>query len=141
MNKETIFGALVGLAGAVFSNGKTEDTDEIVRRALLAEPSEEILHAIHEEKYRISPDCAVCAAPCGNTSDYDMTQILKNTQIAQKKKALIMQQLCKLAQSEQQSLPESAYKAICYLSYELSAEKYDKVLEQMETDRESCTRG
>ena len=26
---------------------------------------------VHEEKFKLVPDCALCQSPCGNTSDYD----------------------------------------------------------------------
>ena len=139
MKGEQIISALIGLAGAVSNNGKSENTDEVVRTALLsirlevaepeiakpvtytsemvkseaAEPEtakpvtytsemvkpkadtsetakpeadtsetdkseadeSEIVDLIHKEKFKISPNCATCQFPCGNTSDYDIMKV------------------------------------------------------------------
>ena len=56
MIKKKILSALIGLAGAVSNNGKTEHTDRVVITALLSEDSEEAVAAIHKEKnaYRLN---------------------------------------------------------------------------------------
>lgn len=75
---DSIISALIGLVGAVSNNGKTEQTDRVIREAFLclkdAGSEEEMVQKIHAEKFIIAPDCATCLNPCGNTSDYDMTQ-------------------------------------------------------------------
>ena len=70
LNRE-ILSALIGLAGAINNNGKTSDTDAIVRKALLS-PGVSVVEEIHREKYRISPNCETCPSPCGNTSNYPL---------------------------------------------------------------------
>ena len=35
----------------------------------------EMLEKVRNEKYTVSPGCVTCAAPCGNTDDYDMNEI------------------------------------------------------------------
>ncbi len=78
MQGDSIISALIGLVGAVSNNGKTEQTDSVIREAFLclkdADSEEEMVQKIHAEKFAIAPDCANCLNPCGNTSDYDMTQ-------------------------------------------------------------------
>ena len=78
MTGDRIISALIGLVGAVSNNGKTEQTDVVVREALLHrnDPTmeESLVQKIHKLKNVIAPDCATCKMPCGNTSDYDMTQ-------------------------------------------------------------------
>ena len=78
MQGDSIISALIGLVGAVSNNGKTEQTDSVIREAFLclkdADSEEEMVQKIHAEKFIIAPDCATCLNPCGNTSDYDMTQ-------------------------------------------------------------------
>lgn len=78
MQGDSIISALIGLVGAVSNNGKTEQTDRVIREAFLclkdAGSEEEMVQKIHAEKFIIAPDCATCLNPCGNTSDYDMTQ-------------------------------------------------------------------
>lgn len=84
MREDIIISALVGLAGACSSNPKTADTDSLVIKALafpLLHPGyddkalREIVDDIHSEKNSVAPGCAMCTAPCGNTSDYDMRRI------------------------------------------------------------------
>lgn len=78
MQGDSIISALIGLVGAVSNNGKTEQTDSVIREAFLcltdAGSEEEMVQKIHAEKFIIAPDCATCLNPCGNTSDYDMAQ-------------------------------------------------------------------
>ena len=78
MQGDSIISALIGLVGAVSNNGKTEQTDSVIREAFLcltdAGSEEEMVQKIHAEKFIIAPDCATCFNPCGNTSDYDMAQ-------------------------------------------------------------------
>lgn len=78
MQGDSIISALIGLVGAVSNNGKTEQTDSVIREAFLcltdAGSEEEMVRKIHAEKFIIAPDCATCLNPCGNTSDYDMAQ-------------------------------------------------------------------
>ena len=73
---DSIISALIGLVGAVSNNGKTEQTDRVIREAFLclkdAGSEEEMVQKIHAEKFIIAPDCATCLNPCGNTSDYDL---------------------------------------------------------------------
>ncbi len=77
-----LFGALVGLSRAIDNNpNATDDTYAcLAEAAALPEdaPDEDILsqiNVVHTEKRRISPDCAVCANPCGRTDDYDLSRI------------------------------------------------------------------
>lgn len=65
-----IIGALIGLAGAISNNGKTEQTDAVVRGALKSQDADQAVRRIHDEKRVISPNCETCQFPCGNTSDY-----------------------------------------------------------------------
>lgn len=76
--------ALIGLAGAESNNGKAEDTDAIVRQALLRMHEEDWSQRIREEKFRIAPNCATCSAPCGNTSDYPIEKWKVGQQISER---------------------------------------------------------
>jgi hydroxylamine reductase len=131
MTEEIIFGALIGLAGAATQNGKTADTDEIIRQGLTSAPSEEVLALIHGEKFRIAPGCATCAYPCGNTSDYDMSRNRSNSEEVQDLKQAIMAELKAMAARTTGELPDSAYQALSYLSYDLSADSYEELLQEM----------
>lgn len=84
MRGDQVISALIGLVGACNNNPKTAATDSVVIKALAApvlcqEADDEslsgIMAEIYTEKNAVAPDCAVCACPCGNTSDYDMNRI------------------------------------------------------------------
>ena len=75
--RDTLLGALVGLARATTNEPKTDDTDEVLNAGLrlAAQPDapEEKLHrmleTVHTEKHRVAPGCATCAMPCGNAPE------------------------------------------------------------------------
>ena len=74
MIHDRILSALMGLVGACSNSG----TRNLLIQALSfpanhpdAAAAEGMVKRIQAEKYRISPNCATCTAPCGNTSDYD----------------------------------------------------------------------
>lgn len=133
MDKKKIICALIGLAGAVNNNGKTENTDSVIITALLSEDSEEIVATIHKEKYQISPNCETCQSPCGNTSDYDINQFDKWTGEIKLLKEEIIERLVEVAKDckSRRQLPETVYKAIAYLGYELQIESYQLLLEDL----------
>ena len=45
---------------------------------------------VHAEKERVVPNCATCASPCGNTSDYDMKEIWEADEDIRSLKSLIL---------------------------------------------------
>ena len=67
MQGDSIISALVGLVGAVSNNGRTEQTDSVIREAFLcltdADSEEEMVQKIHAEKFIIAPDCATASIP------------------------------------------------------------------------------
>lgn len=102
MREDKIISALIGLAGACNNNPKTAITDSLVIKAM-AFPSlcseyddkafHEIVDDIHSEKNSVAPDCAVCTAPCGNTSDYDMCCIYEADDIIRTVKLKILHKI------------------------------------------------
>ena len=69
MQGDSIISALIGLVGAVSNNGKTEQTDRVIREAFLclkdAGSEEEIVQKIHAEKSslrRTVPPASIPAA-------------------------------------------------------------------------------
>lgn len=128
---EKIISALVGLAGAIGNNGKTEQTDSVVMNALLncysSTDEDTIVTAIIKDKYTISPNCETCPTPCGNTSNYDMTKFLQNHELKTIKEDLIAETVklvIRLNKSGKTELPEEIYKAISFFGYELSLDSY-----------------
>lgn len=130
MQGDRIISALIGLVGAVSNNGKTDQTDNVIREAFLrltdAGSEEETVEKIHTEKFTIAPDCANCLNPCGNTSDYDMAQLYgADAKIVAAKRDLIEAIRQKL--SSQETVPETVYRGIAYLGYDLEPEAYAQI--------------
>ena len=123
--------ALIGLVGAESNNGKTEDTDAIVRQALLRMHEEDWSQRIREEKFRIAPNCATCSAPCGNTSDYPMEQFESWSADQRAIREQVIRELQRIAAVEGDALPEIVYRAIAYIGYDLEEEAYQRLLEDM----------
>lgn len=135
MQGDRIISALIGLVGAVSNNGKTKQTDNVIREAFLhltdADSEEETVEKIHTEKFTIVPDCATCLNPCGNTSDYDMTKFYgTDAKTIAAKRDLIEAIRQKL--SSQENVPEAVYQGIAYLGYNLEPEAYAQIQEKIE---------
>lgn len=124
------------MARACGNNPKTENTDEIIRSSLAVCADEnkisdreqnEIIEKIYAEKNAVSPGCAICTSPCGNTSDFDMTLLQndKNSEIKHK----ILSELCKLAEHGKYS--ELFCKALTMISHELGAGEYETILKEI----------
>jgi hydroxylamine reductase len=148
MKEENVIGALIGLAGACNNNPKTAHTDALVLAALAlpirhpdasAEEWQEMLDAIHAEKHTISPNCAVCTMPCGNTSDYDMSRLQQVSDAVCTAKldtiAALEQYAAKHCEAGDTSFSEEAWtlvhKAISYLGYDLQPESYHDLLKEL----------
>ena len=128
-----ILSALIGLCGAVSNNGKTENTDRVVLEAILSKEPEDAVRRIHEEKHKISPDCASCPAPCGNTSDGDLSRWNEAPESVRKRKEEVMAALERVAFAKAEAMtkataenfcgtrkltvPDVVYRAISWLGY------------------------
>ena len=188
MKGEQIISALIGLAGAVSNNGKSENTDEVVRNAILsirlevaepeiakpvtytsetdkpeaAEPEtakpvtytsdmvkpkadtsemdkseadeSEIVDLIHKEKFKISPNCATCQFPCGNTSDYDMARFNESEENI---KAWKMKLIAAMQDylTEGNEVTEMIYRGISFLGYELDESAYANLINKINESR------
>ena len=72
--RDTLLGALVGLARSTVNEPKTEDTDRVLASA--AEDALRRMYSIVEtEKHRVAPNCATCTMRCGNTDNYDLARL------------------------------------------------------------------
>ena len=137
MEENKIIGALIGLVGACNNNPKTENTDQVIIKALAfslvqpetdAETIQALIEEIYAEKYTVAPGCATCQTPCGNTSDYDMDRIYNAEADIRNLKLKILSALKKLAAelySEQklnmlsEETVEFFYKALSYISFDM----------------------
>ena len=134
MTEDKIISALIGLVRACNNNPKTADTDSLVIKALafpLLCPEYddkslcEIVDEIYAEKNLVAPGCAVCTAPCGNTSDFDMHRIYEADDVIRKVKLRILERLqelaayaCRSRESEMIDM-DFFYKALSYVSYDI----------------------
>lgn len=141
MDKDTIISSLIGLAGACGNNPKTALTDSLVIRALsfpLISPEadsravENLVEEIHAEKFTISPGCAQCTAPCGNTSDYDMDRLYTAEGAIRTLKLALLSRLEEIAAHEYKKQQAGEvisihsdffYKALSYISFDFEEER------------------
>lgn len=134
MKKAKIVSALIGLAGAVSNNGTTENTDAVIEKALLNEDDEQkLVELIHEEKFRISPNCATCENPCGNTSDYEAAKFEECDADVQTEKDKLFDTIVSFLKNRDKSdaIPELIYRGIAYLGYDLEVRSYEKTIGQI----------
>lgn len=104
--RDVLLGALIGLARATTSEPKTADTDDVLCAGLrlAARPDageaalRRMLDIVHTEKHRVSPNCATCAMPCGNTADYDLARLWAAPAPVRSCKLQLLQNLFSLAQ-------------------------------------------
>ena len=146
--QDKIIGALVGLAGACNNNPKTAKTDAVVIKALAFSVMntradsgmlQEMIEEIYAEKYKISPGCATCQSPCGNTSDYDMSRIYNAEVSIRSLKLQILSELQNLVLDLYRNrkihlLPQESmeifYKVLIYISFDMEKEGLLAFLEE-----------
>lgn len=136
MQGEQIISALIGLVGAVSNNGKTEQTDGVIRKAFSqirnGGNEQEIVEAVHREKFAISPDCVACKNPCGNTSDYDMDRFHEASESIQNRKLELIRAIGAYLESvQEEKLPDRIYQGIAYLGYDLEESAYVELIRQI----------
>lgn len=156
MENDRIISALIGLIGACNNNQKTENTDHVVIKSLAFSCQnnddaslQEIIDEIYAEKYAVSPGCAMCAMPCGNTSDYDMNRIYDAEEEIRQAKLNILEHLQELAayiihQTNRITLSESDknmfYKALSYVSYDTGKDDLSTLLNEIYKTKEKIRR-
>lgn len=150
MKEYITISALIGLVGACNNNPNTPSTDRVIIKALAlpilnpeadAETVRQIADEIYAEKYTVSPGCASCAMPCGNTSDYDMNRIYNADEGVRSVKLQILSKLQELAayiyqnQKLEALSPEDMeffYKALSYVSYDMKSDVLYTLLTESE---------
>ena len=98
--QDELTGALIGLARATDNcPAVNEGTWQLMIEGLFAtitnvnfnqETLKLLIHRIHQEKFRLVPDCSTCASPCGRTTDYDMNIIWNGNEDIKSLKSLIL---------------------------------------------------
>lgn len=150
MRGDQVISALIGLVGACNNNPKTAATDSVVIKALAAsamcqetddESRSGIIEEIYAEKNAVAPDCAVCACPCGNTSDYDMNRIYEAAPEIRDLRLELLSRCRHLAarvysggDSGEQMETDSTffYKILSCISYDIEKEQLLALLEEMQ---------
>ena len=129
---EAVISALIGLAGACNNNPRTAQTDSLLLHALAGERDAE---AVRTEKFSVAPDCAVCANPCGNTSDYDMDRLYTAGAEVREAKLKIVAALREAAKGllhTQKPNIDIFYKALLYVGSDLDIEPLRDLLAEVQ---------
>ena len=139
--QDELTGALIGLAKSCGNNPKTEDTTGILIEGLFTtitnvnfndETLREMIAKVHAEKQRIVPNCATCASPCGNTSDYEMNELWNADEDIRSLKSLILFGIRGMAAYayhaavlgyEDEEVNDFFYKALSILGYDMDMEQ------------------
>ena len=124
--EDKLLGALIGLAKSTANTAPVESTLETLvdglallytignshkeKENLCAKEAEgeltQMTDRVHEEKFKLVPDCALCQSPCGNTSDYDVSLFRESPASNQKLNLEIIAGLEKIAYSIRQKKAE-----------------------------------
>lgn len=145
MRLDNVISALIGLIGACSSNPKTPETDDIVLNALAfsrdcvnPEREREMVDAVRREKYSVSPNCASCAMPCGNTSDYDMNRIYGAPEGIREAKLKLLDaisalaaRICDSGEKPSQNAMYAIFKALTYIALDLPAKEFSALTDEL----------
>ena len=131
--RQKLTGAVIGLARTCENNEKTENTNRVFLEALTMVGDwaarivdmREMLEKVRNEKYTVSPGCVTCAAPCGNTDDYDIEKLWNESEeIGAFKNAILMAiyqvaaKLYHIDQTEESETVKLLFRALCMISFE-----------------------
>ena len=142
MRSDNVISVLIGLIGACGSNQKTPETDSIVLRALALshdckspEKEQEMVDAVRREKFSVSPNCASCAMPCGNTSDYDMSRIYDAPDDIREVKIKLIDavsalaaRICDNGEKPSKSTMNAIFKALTYIALDIPAKEFTAII-------------
>ena len=131
--RQKLTGAVIGLARTCENNEKTENTNRVFLEALIMagdwsadnDDMSEMTEKVRNEKYAVSPGCVTCAAPCGNTDDYNMENLWKESEEIGAFKNAILMAACQVAaklyhadQIEESETMKLLFRALCMVSFE-----------------------
>jgi hydroxylamine reductase len=97
--QDQLTGALIGLAKACGNTPGDAQTDRLIVEGLFTTLTNvsfdnttisQLIQRVHREKDRLSPACASCSDPCGNSTDYDLARIWNADEDIQSLKSLIL---------------------------------------------------
>ena len=86
---------------------------------------QDMIDKVHNEKNIISPGCSACEARCGNTDDYDMENLWKESEEIGAFKNAILMVICQVAaqlyhtdQTEESEIVKLLFRALRMISFE-----------------------
>ena len=97
--QDELTGALVGLARAAGGGAPDEKIRKLITKGLFTtvtnvnfneESIKRLIAEVRAEKSRLVPQCALCASPCGNNDEYDMSEIWNADEDIRSLKSLIL---------------------------------------------------
>ena len=151
MQQDNVISALIGLVGACNNKPKTENTNGLVLSVLASSSDDsetDLIEQIRAEKNVIAPGCATCATPCGNTSDYNMSRIYNAEPTLRDLKLQALAEIRQLATNFLQkgaSLTDENthifYKALSYVSYDVSEQTLNALIEEIQQTKLQFTDG
>lgn len=113
-----------------------------IDKSTKAQQIDKLLKSVREEKLVVAPDCATCLAPCGNTDEFNLDE-LQSPEVSQDVRNLKIELLnvsCKLAFKilngnikNTEAGIKLLYKALCVTSYDVTEERVQIVLGELET--------
>ena len=115
-----VYGADISMESD-FSSGaaETEAQPDVPEEKL-----QRMLTIVRTEKHRVAPNCATCAMPCGNTTDYDLTRLWNAPQAVRTLKLLMLAAAIRLAQQH----PSGDRQTAVYQVLFTLAEDWDEAL-------------
>lgn len=130
--RDTLLGALVGLARSTVNEPKTEDTDRVLASGLrlAADPNaaEDALRRMYSivetEKHRVAPNCATCTMRCGNTDNYDLARLWAAPEDIRALKLRLLAAVFRLAQGR----PDACAQEVIDQALFVLAEDWDEEL-------------
>ena len=97
--QDELTGAWWGCAGGGYRPAVSDVTWQVMIEALAANSPAaacneaevlSLIDRVHAEKFKVVPDCATCASPCGRTADYNMANIWNAPEDIRSLKVLIL---------------------------------------------------
>ena len=143
--QDELTGAVIGLAKSCGHNEKSERTDRIIIEGLFTTVTnvnfndktlEDMIEKVHKEKEAIAPNCITCAAPCGNTEDFDMNLLWNEDEDIRSLKSLILFGIRGMAAYayhamvlgyESEEVNQFFYKALSIITYDLELDRLIEV--------------
>ena len=130
--RDTLLGALVGLARSTSSEPKTENTDAVLNAGLRlaaqpdapAETLQRMLDIPRAEKHAVAPNCATCTMRCGNTDNYDLARLWAAPEDIRALKLRLLAAVFRLAQGR----PDACAQEVIDQALFVLAEDWDEEL-------------